>query len=842
MQDVKRIAIVIVIGLALLTQLVDPIPAYADGETPLPTDSPTETSTAEPTAAPTELSPTESSTPEASATPPAPAETEPTSATDTPVDTSTESITPDTSATTPAPTETEPSISTPIDSVTSTLDPVETCLPDPTPQDTPLPTDTPMPTDLVTPTMESVAKGTSDVTQENTLVATETPIPTESATEVLPSETLTLDALTPTPTEASIPTPTDAIAPTVSDFETKTPGSEPLTSTPEPTLSTPEPIETSPSTDIITTDQSTLLETVQAVSSDAGIVVLGENGQPEPLVTQDAAQAIVNGDPMWCPDGVMPGGPGCTVNYGSMGDLLTQEGGYINGQNVNGTIWITAGTFTEPGPVLIDGNTYTNWSNYSLTLQGGWCGSSGISLCGSSVFSVPFTISNWNDNVAVSLVDVQNGDLKVENINGNVDLRYVNSFNGPTSSDGNVVLSNINGNVNLNNVNAPKIKISDSTMTNGSRITLTGVGADVDIKNVNVSNAAGSALGITVDGTHNVNITDSHFIDNHVSNNVPYPWGDGVDIFSNNGTVNVTVANSEFSGNDWGLWVTVGNLISITNSLFDRNNVDIAVGCASGNGIGLTFPDLFSINVDVNPDCTYAITTPPAPTPTPPGPTPPGPTPTLAPTLPPDFIPTAVALNSNNADIRDVVVVNSSSNLKYKEGKAEFFLDCDLHQKIFKIYLPNGDKVDIYCEVSGKARITRVDNTTLPQELPAGYTFASAFQVDILQPVTPLKREPTGDYVRKPIPVITEGGHITASFVATPLQPGKTFSILYWDESTSQWIPLQDFLSGRSFSLFPDNPDEKRKILSGVIRRDNNDPARMDVSTNFPGIFVLAQY
>jgi hypothetical protein len=134
--------------------------------------------------------------------------------------------------------------------------------------------------------------------------------------------------------------------------------------------------------------------------------------------------------------------------------------------------------------------------------------------------------------------------------------------------------------------------------------------------------------------------------------------------------------------------------------------------------------------------------------------------------------------------------------------------------------------------VSGRARISRLDSAAMPAALPVGYTYASAFSLDILQN-------------KIPIPVITEGGSIKASFVATSLQTGSTYSILYWDDGT--WIPLKDFMLDESgnvqvFNLSSGVPEDTRKILSGVKLVTVNGSPRVEVSTNFPGIFVLAQH
>lgn len=190
----------------------------------------------------------------------------------------------------------------------------------------------------------------------------------------------------------------------------------------------------------------------------------------------------------------------------------------------------------------------------------------------------------------------------------------------------------------------------------------------------------------------------------------------------------------------------------------------------------------------------------------------------------------------------DFLLGSSSSRLK---SKGEFFLDCRL-QESFTYALPNGDKVEIICPSqywSGKASISRLDNTTLPDELPAGFTYASAFLVNISK-----LREPVqwvaGEYLREDVSVIPEGGYIKASFVALSQED---YSILYWDTRSNTWIPLKDFMldeNGQSheFNLYPEDRNSLLKIISGVRQIANPLDPRVEVSTNFPGIFVLAQH
>jgi len=171
------------------------------------------------------------------------------------------------------------------------------------------------------------------------------------------------------------------------------------------------------------------------------------------------------------------------------------------------------------------------------------------------------------------------------------------------------------------------------------------------------------------------------------------------------------------------------------------------------------------------------------------------------------------------------------------KSRLEFNISCDNGQTSFTVPLPNGDKVEIVCPMHGKATISRLDSTILPDELPAGYTYASAFQLDISK-----SKVENGEFQTELIPVITEGGYIKASFVPTPLQPGRTFAVLFWDANTSQWIPLKDFAVGHSYKLVPGDSNDSRVIRSGVQLVSTGGARRVEVSTNFPGIFVLVQH
>jgi len=567
------------------------------------------------------------------------------------------------------------------------------------------------------------------------------------------------------------------------------------------------PVGTSTTGAVVPTEEPTLLDSVQELSSDTSVVVLDENGQPLPLAAQDAAEAVVNGDPMWCPNNVAPGGPGCTSNFISMSELLTLAGSYINSQNVNGTIWITSGDqIFDTSTIIIDGATYQNWANNSLTLQGGWSGVPGdITIGANSVFNVPIQILNWN--------------------------------------------------------------------------------ANVNINNITVQNASGSGLGVTTNGKR-IAIKNSSFINNHSTGSGLFPWGDGADLSPNGGKVIVT--NSEFSGNNWdGLYIVNSSDISISDSNLNSNGIngggldvyglnmidiknsefngmqsyDILAYCA-GIFLNVSFLDPLRLDIGVDKNCQVTVGLAVTPTPTlPPGITPTptvlsGATPTPTSLQPPIILPTqTLAPGTTSTPVptpRGLPpihgIVSSSGNASRSKNTGEIFLECKLRPS-FPYTLPNGDKVEIICPSdfwSGKAAISRLDNTSLPGELPSGYIYASAFQVDISQVKEPIQVI-GGEIQRQPVDVIPGPGYIRASFVTPSIQVfGGTYSILYWDNGT--WVLLKGYILAENggpqvFDLHPGSQEDPKKIIiSGVEQVDNSLDPRVEVSTNFPGIFVLAQH
>jgi hypothetical protein len=240
------------------------------------------------------------------------------------------------------------------------------------------------------------------------------------------------------------------------------------------------------------------------------IVVLDENGANVPMATEEAAQIVATGDPVWCPSGVLPGGTGCTT-IGSYTSLSALVAG-IPVPTGNGVIWIEGGA--DPGlAVTIDGGTGGNWetaANFSLTLRGGWNGLAGgvTHDYNPSIFDTSISIINWNASVTLSdiqILGVTTGDgLQVET-SKDITLTRVHSDgntgkgahlnNTINSGTGKVIITA--GQFNTNGGTFGLEVISKGTITlNSVTASSNTAGGGASLQNV----LAGSAMAITLTG------------------------------------------------------------------------------------------------------------------------------------------------------------------------------------------------------------------------------------------------------------------------------------------------------------------------------------------------------
>ncbi|HMB23458.1 MAG TPA: HYR domain-containing protein, partial [Anaerolineales bacterium] len=356
------------------------------------------------------------------------------------------------------------------------------------------------------------------------------------------------------PVRADGETPTEPAAPT--QEATEPPAEPPAESTPEPVEATPQPVEAA---------ETPLAEILTQVPEDTNVVVLNEDGDPLPLTSQEAADVVEQTDPMWCPEGVSPGGPGCTTNFASISLLINNM---VNPSNTasyaqNGVIYFTA----DPGSgnfnlseANLGSTVYNTLKPYNLTLKGGWDGNTASpSFSGQTDFSNrPITIGSssnpWIGNITVNdltFTGASQTSLTVYTTTGNITLNNVD-VNNQAGGHNTALLDSDAGN----------ITVADGTFDG------------------NGTNSAG--FSATTDSGA-INVSDSSFTDNKKSgagNNV-----NGADLSASSITLtNVTATNND--GN--GISIQGANTVTFNNVVASNNGTD-PPGAVPNIGSGVFF-------------------------------------------------------------------------------------------------------------------------------------------------------------------------------------------------------------------------------------------------------------
>src|SRR5262249_16071020 len=134
-------------------------------------------------------------------------------------------------------------------------------------------------------------------------------------------------------------------------------------------------------------------------------VILDGGGNKLPLGSQAAQDYLNSGDPVWCPATLgapTPGAGGCSASTGDLASLFATFTALS--PNVNGTIWIMQGA--DSSTPSLDGSGLA-MSNFTLTLKGGWSGTSGDStISGTSDFTHPISIIHWSNTVTLSNITI----------------------------------------------------------------------------------------------------------------------------------------------------------------------------------------------------------------------------------------------------------------------------------------------------------------------------------------------------------------------------------------------------------------------------------------------------
>ena len=578
--------------------------------------------------------------------------------------------------------------------------------------------------------------------------------------------------------------------------ESSAPAATAIVPTPTPTWIAPTPQEAAPS---LAPEALAAPSDLSALPADTSVVVLDSDGASLPLATNEAADIIASGDPIWCPTGYLPGAPECTAAVATITDLILALGS----ESGAGTIYFMP-TYTAPDALLnhID-PSLVNLTD--LTLQGGWNGGlgAGFGLSGVTEFTVPVSILNWTGDITLNdllisgtstdgLYVTTNGDIQLnrvesrshggrgaylDNTSGGsgVEVRVDNSsfhdneFGLVIYSLGDVSLAFVDANYNLDSgtyINSDEdVNVDDSNFRFNGLYGLGILAAD-DVSLAQVVARENDSDGTWVIAGGRVTVDDSIFRDNS---------DDGLDIFAED---NITLTSVTSFGNDASGLLLVSEAdatLSHINTYGNENDgayvqslsSDITMLCPQFNYNGLfgleadlpgtltldgaTFKENGSGDYDITgggtllqrpeDECILA-------------------TPAVRPTV-------------TVAPIREVHTINVVDGTLYT-------LDCDLYIGT-ELVLPNGDKVTLPCPITGEASLSAVESDELPQVLEDGQTFVSALDVLV---------SPTLD------------GVITVAFKLQPDQTGAGLSILRWDDT--EWTELsgirtaEDFLEARS--------------------------------------------
>ena len=392
------------------------------------------------------------------------------------------------------------------------------------------------------------------------------------------------------PTEEPVIAPTDEVTGPVIDVS-----SENLaTISPESQQTDPSPTELPP-----------LVEDQQLVESTAEIgqtlldelpiettIIVQVNGQIEPLATQAAEAAILVGDPIWCPALVLtptPGMFGCTPWRPTLESLIEDiDNGIIAEPATDGTIWITnALPDASVLDIEIDGSNpnFTTWSNYNLTIQGGWDGTPAGTISGSSVFSVPISVVGWQGAVTVNNLTFDNvgsTGLTIETIDANIHLSNIISVNNAGGGSNGVELS-VDDNLSITGGDITIDGVNDFSNNGGLGVNITGLVVNVDIGNVTADQNGDAGIYVEAAGdivAENVTATGNGAI--------------GAEFYAGgNATI---LGNNVFSDNtDTGLYIEADGDIFAEN-LEAVNNLADGVDLISLGGVTLDGANVFANN------------------------------------------------------------------------------------------------------------------------------------------------------------------------------------------------------------------------------------------------------
>jgi hypothetical protein len=386
-----------------------------------------------------------------------------------------------------------------------------------------------------------------------------------TTTEVSPTETLITEEAAST--EEAVPTETapQEATPTLEPTDAA-PLDQELVTEQVPT----ETVETEPS--LTEGDTETTADLLAELPEGTELVVLDAKGEEVPLASEEAAEILAGGDPIWCPSGVAPkeNVGGCSPSFSSMDALVA---GWM--PTGNGTIWVEDGSLVDAGTEINGATTWAAAASFSLTIQGGWNG-----VAGSTALDPvdPYTYFDGTDTDWLSIINWV-GSVTLKNLvfnSGTYDYesRYETLL---IKTSGNIILDKVQ----VNNTDSTGLECDpelnppcSSLIADGARLeNTTGLG-NVVVSNSSFNNNEG--YGLIIDSKGTITLKNVSANGNGVGN------GYAGATFYNYSAVSakaVTVSNSTFSGNGG------SGLVTLSRGTITLNNVSANLN--GGDGVNL---------------------------------------------------------------------------------------------------------------------------------------------------------------------------------------------------------------------------------------------------------------
>ena len=328
------------------------------------------------------------------------------------------------------------------------------------------------------------------------------------------------------------------------------------------------------------------------------VTVLNAEGESEPLATQEAADAIAESDPVWCPEGQTPtpGANGCTGSFTSFSDLLGFMSGNASYQGP-GTIYVQQGSY-QGGESSIDLNSssydLSNIRNSNLTITGGWNTSSGaIDPAAPSSFTVPILVGTeanpWGGSLTVNniSIDSPSGNGLTLHSQADINLTNVSVTNSP---DGVGADLNAGGNVTIESSNFVRNKVAGATIQAGASVAISNSnfsnradgmrrlqiqGLDVtsggSVSLFNVMAIHNREVGANIDAAGRVTIVQSVFSSTKTINSGQF-LGYGLQVTTPDIIdLDTVTADDNFL---WGASLNAGSDVNIINSIFNANTTE----------------------------------------------------------------------------------------------------------------------------------------------------------------------------------------------------------------------------------------------------------------------------